>query len=506
MSARIDSSESDSAAEELQPRADLTRAALGAVSWQGLSTIIGKILVLISTTILARLLSPEHFGTVALALVVITYLDVITDLGMGQALVFLPADRKSNDAALGLSLLVSGALTLMAVAAAPLVADFFDRPDIAGLVRVLSISLFLGATGQVPDALLRKGLDFRRRVLVNLAQSAGQGLVSVALALAGAGPWAIAYGYLAGYVARSVMGWWLIDYRPGLRFWRISRSAARPLVKFGLPVTAQMLLVSFIFNIDYLIVGKVLGSEALGYYTLAFRIPQVGIISVFYIVSAVAFPLFSRAREDPRRLRRGFLRSTRLTTSFGMGMGVGLAVVAPMLVHVLFGRKWEPAIAPLQAIALYASFRSLGNGAGDVYKGIGRPQLSVRLSLVRLTVLLPILLVAVRFGINAVSWAQAGVALGMALLMQGVAARVLGIPLRDLATALLPALTLGLGVAIGAGVVRLWMPGSEEVRLAAAVLAGAMSGFVAVWILHRSFVAQVRSMLTRRAAVQTSSA
>jgi PST family polysaccharide transporter len=169
-----------------------------------------------------------------------------------------------------------------------------------------------------------------------------------------------------------------------------------------------------------------------------------------------------------------------------------------MVVHVVFGAKWSPSIVPLQALALYAAFRSLGIGAVDVLKAVGRPGLAAGLSFVRLAVLVPALLVAVRFGIEGVAWTQAVVAIALALLMQLVASGVLGMSPTALGSALLPALAAGAGAAIGAGAVRLWMPGSEGLRLLLAIVAGGIAGMAALHASDRRFLKDVRRLVGSR--------
>jgi lipopolysaccharide exporter len=476
----------------------LARAAVGGVAWHGLSYVGGKLLVLATTVVLARLLTPGDFGVVGLALVFIAYAEVVTDLGMAQALIYLPEDQEANDAAFTVSLVFSVLLVGVAMLAAPAVADFFRRPDLIPLFRVLSLSLLLGGLGQVPDALLRKGLLFRRRLIADLLRASGQGVVSIALAAAGTGPWAIVLGYLAGGLLWSVTAWALVSYRPRLRLWGLRWAKAGPLLSYGIATAGNALLLSLVFDLDYLIIGRRLGAAALGYYTLGFRIPEMVIINVFYVLSAVAFPLFSMAREDRELLRRGYVATIRLQTVYGVMAGTGLAAVAPMLVHVVFGPKWTPSIVPLQALALYAAFRSLGIGAVDVFKAIGRPGVAVALSFARLAVLAPALLVAVELGIEGVSWAQAIVAFVLALLMQLVASHALGLSPRALGAALVPAFAAGLGTALGAWVVRLWMPGAEPVRLVLAIVAGGLAGVAALHAADRGFLKEVRRLLALR--------
>jgi lipopolysaccharide exporter len=480
--------------------ASLAGVAVGGAAWQGASYLLGKLLVLVTTVVLARVLVPSDFGVVGIALVFITYVEGVTDLGVAEALVYFPADRLRNDAAVTLSLIVSGLLTLAALLSAPLVARFFHRPDITTMIRVLSLGLLIRGAAEVPDALLRKELQFRRRLIADLARVLAQGAVSIPLALAGLGAWAIVYGYLAAGLVWGATAWMLIDYRPGHGLWRPSRAIVRPLLAYGLPAAGNVLLLSLVFDVDYLIVGRWLGATPLGYYTLAFRIPELAIINVFFVLSAVIFPIFSRAREDPERLRRGYLGVVRFQTLYGVTAGVGLAVVAPMFVRVAFGSKWDPAIVPLEALALYAAFRSIGIGAVDAYKAVGRPGLAMWLALARLAAVVPALLIATHFGIVGVSWAQAVVALILAVATQAVACAVLGLSPMRLASTLVPALAAGAGAVVGAGAVRLWLPGSDATRLAAGILAGGLGAALALRAADRSFFGDVRSLLRQRAA------
>lgn len=477
----------------------LRSAAVGGVLWQALSFLGGKVMVLLATAVLARLLTPEDFGLVAFALVVIAIADVVGDGGTAQALVYLPGSRRRTDAALATAVAFSGTLALIACLAAPAVADFFDSEEVTPLLRVLSLALVLGAVASVPEALLRKQLLFRRTVVGNLVKAGTTGLVSIGLALGGAGAWALVWGQLAGLLAYNVALWSLVSHRPDLRWWRLSWTDSGPLVRYGLTVAGAMLLSKAIFDVDYIIVGRMLGTEALGLYTLAFRLPELAIISVFFVISAVAFPVYSRAQSDLDRLRRGYLTAVRLQAAYGAGAGVGLAVLAPYVVLVVFGSQWRASVVPLAALALYAAARSLGAGANDVYKALGRPGLAVWLSLVRLGLLVPVLLWATRWGIEGVAWAQAALALVFVFLMQGLAARVLGMPARDVVRALGPAVVVGLGVAGGAGAARLLVGDRPWLGLAAGVVAGVAGAWVALRLLAPRFLDELQHVVRRRA-------
>ncbi len=479
----------------------LRRSAVSGVVWQTASFLGGKVLVLLATAVLARVLTPNEFGLVAFALVVITIADVIGDGGVAQSLVYLPRNRRTTDAALLAAVLFSSVLVLLAVVMAPLVAGFFDQEEVTGLLRVLSLSLLLGATASVPEALLRRDLRFRRAVVATLVKAAVTGLVSIGLAVGGAGAWSLVWGQLGGLLAYNVVIWVLASHRPDLRWWRVRWSDSSALVRYGSSVALAMLLSRLIFDIDYVVVGRALGSEALGFYTLAFRLPELGIISVFFIISTVAFPVYSQAKGNPDRLRRGYLTAVRLQAVYGAAAGAGLAVLSPAVVLTVFGDQWRASIVPLTALAVYAALRSLGAGANDVYKAMGRPGLASWLSVLRLVVLTPLLLVATRWGIEGVAWAQAVVAVVFVVVMQGLAARVLAAPVRDVLRALLPAFSVAAGVTVAAGAVRLAVAGPPWLVLVLGIPAGVAGGGLALRMMQPALLRETRQLvLARRAA------
>jgi PST family polysaccharide transporter len=483
----------------------LARRAAAGVAWEGLSYVLGKLVLLVSTVVLARILVPHDFGVVGLAMVFVLFVEQITDLGVAEALVYFPRDRRRTDAAFAITIGWSLTLAGLAFVTAPTVARFFGGGEVATIFRVLSIGLVLRGLTEVPDALLRKDLGFRRKLVANLGQVLVQAVVSIVLAAIGAGLWAIVAGYLAGSATWSVLAWSLVDYRPSTRFWRLDRATAAPLLRYGLPVAGEVLLLAVVFNVDYLVVGRRLGADPLAYYSLAFRVPQMVIINVLYVLGQVAFPVYALARANRAELRDAYLANVKVQSVYGVCAGVGLAVVAPMLVRVVFGQRWSPAIVAFEGLALYCAFRSVGLSAGEVLKGVGRPLAAVVLALVRAAVLVPVLLLAVGSGIDAVAAAQAAVAFSLALIMETVAARAVGVDTGTLARALVPATVAGLATAAGAAVGRFVVPGPDSVRLVVGVLAGGCAGLGGLLVTDRALVSQLLSLArrppgTRRAA------
>ncbi|MGR7024943.1 lipopolysaccharide biosynthesis protein [Geodermatophilus sp. URMC 62] len=490
-----------SATQDVPARDDLRSAGARSALWQGLAFALSKAAVLVTTVVLARLLAPEQYGLVALALVFVAYAQTVADAGVAQALVYLPRSSPTVRAAMSCALLVGVLLVAVATVSAPLVAAFFQRPDVEPLVRLCAVSLLASSLGSVPDALLRRDLLFSRITVARVVSAVATGATSIGLAAAGAGPWAIAWGAVVGSTVATVVSWIVLPVRPDALLWRTTRSDVRAVLAYGIPVAGASLLGKLVFDADYLVIGRQLGAEQLAYYTFAFKLPELVILNVFFVLLSVTFPLFTRARSDPERLRRGYLFSIRLQSLYGVVAGVGLAVTAPLAVRVLFGEAWAPAAGALTALALYAALRTIGGGANEVYKALGRPGIPLVISVIRLVVLVPVLLFATTWGIDGVAWAQVVLAAVFAIAMQAVALHVLQLDARRLLLALAPAASVAPAVAVVAGLLaRLPLPPALTL-----VVAGAGGGAAAVAVLVVAYPALVKDVigLLRRRSVAT---
>ena len=476
----------------------LARAGVGAALWQGLAFAAGKILVFVTVVVLARLLSPEEYGLVALALVLMAYAETIADAGVAQALVYLPHTEVIARSALLLSVSLGVLCASGAILAAPAIAAVFNQPDTAPLVVVLAGSLLATSFAAVPEALMRRDLLFKRLTPAPVARAVVTATVTLILAFAGLGAWSLAIGTTAGSVCYAVVCWLLLPGHAPWQIWRVRKDALRANLKFGAPVAGSSLLARLIFDIDYVIIAVVLGAHALGYYTLAFRLPEMVIINVFFVFSTVMFPLYSQVRGEPDRLREGYLKSVQLQSLYGVTAGVGLAVIAPVLVPVLFGAQWRDAVLPLVFLSLYAAARSLGAGTNDVYKALGRPGLSIVLSLLRLGILVPVLVYAAQWGIVGVAAAQLIVALFFSCFMQLLAAKVTALTVRQLSRALVPGLVCGLAVAVaGLGIFALPLLGGPATILVV-VVAGVLVVEVSMRLWFPSLRRELLQLVRRR--------
>jgi len=456
------------------PATGLVKKGRSGALWQGLAFLTGKGLVALTTIILARLLAPREFGLVAMAMVFITFADAIGDAGVAQALIYLKRTPAMIRAAVAIALASGAFLAGASVAIAPLVASYFDEPRVVLLMRVLALVILVNAAGSVFEALLRANLQFSRWSIAVSIRAVVAGAVSIGLALAGIGAMSLVIGTLAGSLVYVGVLTLMLRSRPDVRFWRARRPELSAVVRYGIPVAAAVLLSRLIFDLDYVVVGS-LGAVELGLYTLAFKLPELAIIQIFFVISSVTYPLYTRANADPERLRRGYLLSMRIQSLYGLAAGIGLAATAPLVVPIVLGRQWNDAVPAMVVLSLYAAIRSLSAGANDVYKALGRPALSVWISLARLTLLVPALIYGARWGIVGVATAQAVMAALFALLMQGVALRVLSLRWRSFLRAVLPAFLSAAAVGSTAWLTVRFLPGSDLLVLVVAIIAAGLA-------------------------------
>lgn len=472
----------------------LAGAAARGFLWTLLSFGSNKAVVFATTLVLARLLTPADFGLVAGGLAVLAFLEVALDLGVGSTLIYEQqtgvTDRVRT--AFTVNLVVAVALTALAVAAAPAVAGLLRTPGAVDLYRTLTLSLLFRGVGQVQTALLRRDLAFRRRTIVDIARAAVRAGVSVPLALSGFGAWALVWGVLAGEATSSMLAWRLTRFRPALT---LDRDALRPLLGFGLTMLATRLISELSSNSDYLIVGRRLGPAELGYYSVAWRLPELLIESVLWVFSSVAFPVYAKARtHGPRAFRNAMLRSLRLVALFSFPVGVGLAIIARDAVLVLFSSRWLPSAPVMAMIALTLAIVSVGYASGDLFPALGRPGLLLKLDASLAVPIVTAIWFAAPHGIVVVAAVHLAAVLVYTPVRLTIANRVVGVGMRASLAALWPGLCLSLGVTAGALPLRqLLTPG--PVALAAAVTGGVIGALVALLVGAPRAVDDVRALL-----------
>lgn len=458
--------------------------------WVAVSYGGRNLVTLLTTLALVRLLDPQAFGLVALAMTVLVIVDQVQNAGAAAALVYRRHDVPVAAGSAFLFVLCSStALFVLAQFASPLVADLFRTPELTNVLRVMSFLLITRSLGAIPLALLERNIDFRSRSVCELTGALGQAGVALGLAVSGFGVWSIVVGQIAGSALESMLAWAVAPLRPDPR--KASLSVMRELVRFGRYVSGANILNIANNTADNVVIGRVLGATALGFYAVAYRLADFPNTVIAHIVGRVMFPVYSLLQDELARFRRAFIQNLQRIAVLALPVSVTILVCAEPIVLGLFGEKWEDAVVPLRILAVYGLVKSFSSPGGEVFKGAGRPQLGLMVGALQLAILVPALVVLVRAdGIEGAALAMLIAVAVCGVLKLGLALRLLEGGVLELGRALAPSFLCS--AVLGAALLLL-MPATDAlnpgVRLAVLVVGGGAVYVAATLAFARSIVA-----------------
>lgn len=354
--------------------------------WVFAIRMVERVLNFGSLMVLARILAPEDFGVMAIGLIAIETLELFSDPGFKQALVQRAGDiDEFLDTAWTVGIGRGFLLGAILLAVAPLVGAFFASTEAVVLLRVLAISPVVKGFTNSYIVFFARELEFDKGFYLHSGGAVVQALVAVVVALGGGGIWALVAGLLAGNSARVVLSFLLIERSPRLRF---SSPHFDELFAFGRWILGSRIVVFLSTQGDDLLVGKLLGTEPLGFYRLAYRISNAPATEIAHLISTVTFPAYAKLQNDVSRLRRAFLQTFELTTVVSFLVGGLILVFADDLVGLVLGPQWAVAVPLVRVLAVYGVMRSMGASFGPVFQALGRPDLSTKIQIFNLAVML----------------------------------------------------------------------------------------------------------------------
>lgn len=404
--------------------------------------------------VLARILAPDDYGVYAVALVALNAVLSVNELGVSLAIVRWPGDvSRIAPTVATLSLASSALLYVGSFLAAPWVATRLGSPEATGVLRLLTLGVLVDAVTAVPAALMTRGFQQRRRLVVDTVAFFAVAGVSLTLALLGFGAWSLAWGTFVGSVVNGVVIVLWAPVRHGFG-WR--QDVVGELLAFGLPLAAASLLVFGMLNVDYVIVGHELGSTQLGFYLLAFNLSSWPVTLFSAPVRRVSLAAFSRLAEEPGAAMAGFVRACVLLLAAAGPACLLLSVFATPLIGFVYGEKWLPAAGPLPFLSVLALARVMGELAYDFLVALGRSRSNLAVQGLWLASLVPALLVGVSVGgIEGVAIAHALVAVLVVAPAFTLLLRRSGLSVRDIVVQLVRPVA-GLVLAGVSGLLVLW--------------------------------------------------
>ncbi len=461
---------------------DIKHRAVVGVFWAAAQKWLVRLSSLVAFILLGRLLSPQEFGVVALAMAIITVLGVVSDAGFTPWLI---QRRRLSDTATSTAFWISTALGIvLAVGLAALavpVADALDSPELRLILPVLAVTLVVMGVSGVPAALLQRQLRFKELAVRQVVATGVSIVAAVSLAFAGAGVWALVAQTLVRVTIACVILWWTSDFRPRLA---LSRTDAREMLGYGTKSLGVTLGTAAQQSGEPFLIGTVLGTVALGYWTVAGRLAATVVDLCSAAIGSVSGPVFSELQDQPERLGRAYGRMLSLGALVLVPVMTAMSLVSADVVPLLFGQQWLLSATVASILAATWLFTGLGGFQRSLLLGTGRAGRELGLTLTTVAGQAVVILLLAPWGLAAIAAGSAGWAALMLVLRAVVIARDTGVGLgsyRQLfAVALCAGLAAGavLGVTVATGL-------SGLPRVAAVGVVGGLVFAVAAWLLAR---------------------
>jgi PST family polysaccharide transporter len=463
---------------------ELDRSLVRGVAWTGAFKWLSQIVTWLGTIVVARLLTPQDYGLVGMATVYLGLTALITEFGLGSAIVALRELGKREIAQLNaVALMIGGGAMLLSWGVAVPLASFFRAPELRAIVMVLSATFLIDSLRTVPNALLTRDLRFKSLALLEGAKAVFTMTLTIVLAALGMRYWALVFGGLAGSVFWTVA---ILSRRTHPFAWpqlRLLRSS----LGFSTQIIIERVAWYGYSNADFLVAGRVLGAVPLGNYTTAWTLaslPGEKIMSMFWRVMPA---VFSAVKTDMAALRRYVLLMSEALAMALFPATVGLALVAPEFIVALLGPKWIGAIVPLRLLCVYATMHMISTVLPHVLIVTNQVRFATKLALAALVTLPP------AFWVFGRTWGVAGIAAAWLVVYPFIlgalfhrAFRTVSLTARAYLRALWPAVSTTLVMAAVVAAARAIMPDSWPAlaRLVTASSLGAAAYLGAAWLWH----------------------
>ena len=375
--------------------------------WVTVGTIVSRVLGLISSIILARLLLPSDYGIMAIAMATIAIAESLTQTGFGSALIQKQKrPEEFLNTAWTFELVKYLFLFLILFILAPIFAHFFNEPAASAVLRVISFGLIFRGLKNIGVVYFRKKLDFKKQFIFITVPSIIYVAVVIPLAFILKNVWALVWASIVREIVGCIISYIMHHYRPRLDF---GIKKAKELFNFGKWILGNSLIVMIRQQGITMFVGRLLGIPILGFYNRAEAFSTMVFTQVTGVVWQVGYPVYSQLQVDSIRLKRAYLLTLQLLTFIGIPMAGGLFVLSRDFTHLFLTDKWILIVPAMQIFCLNAMIGFIATPAGIMFQALGRPSVGTKISAFGIIILGIIIYPLSR------KWAMSGVALSIFL-------------------------------------------------------------------------------------------
>ena len=380
----------------------LQSIAVKGVAVLGAGKGLGRVISFANTIILARILSPDDYGLMAMAMVVCGFIAFFNEIGLGSAIIQRKdITNQQLNGAFSISIIASLLLYAFTYFLAPRVGDFYNNPQIASMLIVLAISFVIGAFSTVSNALISKNMQFKALAGVEFITILLQAILTLVLAILDYKAWALVYGFIIAQLIRAILVFVLAKWRP-TKFGEFKEAIS--LIKFGLTVTYSRLTWYAYSNAATFIIGKFSGEKQLGIYSMAATLAGLPTEHLTSLIRQVASPIFAKLQEDLQELNTLLCGFTGGLAMITFPVLAGMAVTAPELIPILLGEQWLAVVFPMQALAVMGLLNSISPLLTQALTSTGKVKITAKYTtLCSIVVPLTVFVGVIWDGINGVA-------------------------------------------------------------------------------------------------------
>ena len=375
---------------------------LSNLSWKFAERISSQLVTLIVSIILARLLTPQDYGIIAIVTIFITFANVFVSDGFGNALIQKKeVDALDYSSVLYFNLVISIILYTIIFFSAPFISSFYgDGYEIlTPVLRVLGLRIIISAINSVQQAYISRKMIFKKFFWSTLIGTIISAIIGIALVYSGFGVWSLVGQYLANTTVGTIVLAITLKKKPIMAF---SFARLKSMIGFGSKVLGTSLLITGYQELRALIIGKMYSSEDLAYYDKGRQFPNLIVTNINTSIGAVLFPKMAQEQDDKTKIREITRKSIRFSSYLMCPLMLGLAAVAEPFVKIVLTDKWLPCVPLLQMFCIFYLFQPIHTANTQAIKAIGRSDICLKLELIRDAIQLVFLLTLMWVSVEAI--------------------------------------------------------------------------------------------------------
>ncbi|MEO1170220.1 MAG: lipopolysaccharide biosynthesis protein [Pseudomonadota bacterium] len=468
-----------------------------AVFWRSGSQIVAQMITWATTFLVIRMLTPEDYGLVAMAALVVIFLSLMEGFGFASSLIQRESvSKKELRQVFGLLILINVTLAGIQFLIAPLAAAYFRQPELVAILRVQTLLYFITPFLALPFAILSRELEYRKLAIANLIGAIAGAATALTMASMGYGVWTLVFSPIVLFAVRATC----MTFAAHSLIWpSFSFRGASAIIGFGGALTLTQFFWFLQSQSDIFIAGRIYDAYNIGLYTTSLFLAQILVSKFVPPLNDVAFAAYSRMHREKRPIGNAFANSARLILTATLPFYFGLAITAEPLVEAILGEQWLGIIPIVSLLALAMPFMTLQILFGPATNALGRPGIAVRVNICGAAIMATGFLVAVGYGIIGLAWAWLIAMPILTCVTMFLSMPTIDVSLRQLAGAIAPGLSASLAMAIiVVAIDALLPPLSPLIRLLLLAATGVTAYAALLLLFARTLVAEMWDLVVRR--------